>query len=138
MTPMAVLLVLIHIACATLAGGHALLTKPDPRSAFGWIVVCWLFPLAGSVLYGLFGINRVRSRARQLRVPIPSVRPPSPPNSTEDFDAQLARIGDAVAQWARVPGNHVEPLENGENAFPVMLSTIAAAEHSVWLATYIF
>jgi cardiolipin synthase len=39
------LLALLHVVCATAAAGHALLTKPDPRSAFGWIVVCWLFPL---------------------------------------------------------------------------------------------
>jgi cardiolipin synthase len=32
----------------------------------------------------------------------------------------------------------VESLENGENAFPPMLAAIAAAERTVWLATYIF
>ncbi|HEY7975852.1 MAG TPA: PLD nuclease N-terminal domain-containing protein, partial [Ktedonobacterales bacterium] len=62
-----VLLVVLYVTGAAVAAVHALLTKPDPRSALGWIGVCWFFPLAGAVLYGLFGVNRVRTRARQLR-----------------------------------------------------------------------
>jgi cardiolipin synthase len=131
-------LLLLHIGCATLAAGHALLSKPDPRSAFGWIVVCWLFPLGGPILYGLFGINRVRARARELRTAAPAIRIPAAPHPAEDFDTQLARIGDAVTHRPRVAGNEVELLENGENAFPVMLEAIANAHESVWLATYIF
>lgn len=132
------IVVLLHVGCASVAASHALLTKSDPRSAFGWIVVCWLFPLAGSLLYASFGINRVRSRARQLRSGLPTMHDVSPPAPSDETVAQLTRIGDAVTQWSRVPGNTIEPLENGENAFPCMLKAIAAARQSVWLATYIF
>jgi len=135
-----VLLLILHAGFASAATAHALLTKDDPRSAFGWIVVCWVFPLAGPFLYLLFGINRVRSRARQLRSGLPNVREAlSPPSQqADDFTAQLTHIGDAVTQWSRMAGNAIEPLENGENAFPRMLAAIAGARHSVWLATYIF
>ncbi|MEJ0007279.1 MAG: PLDc N-terminal domain-containing protein [Steroidobacteraceae bacterium] len=51
----------LSLSCAAFASIHALLTKPDPRGAFGWMVICWLFPLGGAILYGLFGINRVRT-----------------------------------------------------------------------------
>jgi cardiolipin synthase A/B len=132
------LVLVVHVACAALAALHALLTKPDPRSALGWIMVCWLFPIAGSLLYVLFGINRVRSRARQLRAGLPTIRDVCDPATADDLAAQLTRVGDAVTQWTRVPGNAVVPLENGENAFPVMLEAIAGARHTVWLATYIF
>lgn len=143
MTPFAVnsalLLLLLHVACASLAAVHALLTKPDPRSALGWIVTCWLFPLAGALLYVLFGINRVRSRARQLRAGLPAIRDEGGgPAPAGDFETQLSRVGDAVTQWVRMAGNSITPLENGENAFPRMLSAIQAARESVWLATYIF
>src|ERR1700746_1293952 len=94
----ALLLLLIHGGAASFAASHALLTKPDPRSAFGWIVVCWLFPLAGPVLYGLFGINRVRARARQLRTPPRAAGSVAPGDAPQDFNAQLTRIGDAVTQ----------------------------------------
>lgn len=132
------LLILIHVGCAAVAATHALLTKPDPRSAVGWIGVIWLFPLVGPLLYGLFGINRVRTRARALRGITPAARLVSLPAPPDAFAAQLTRIGDAVTQWSRLPGNHIVPLENGENAFPCMLAAIRAARHSVWLATYIF
>ncbi len=134
------LVVVISVSCAAFATVHALLTKPDPRSAFGWIVVCWLFPLAGSILYGLFGINRVRSRARQLRAGVSPAKAPAPLRTpaADDFTAHLTRIGDAVTQWPRLPGNAIVPLENGEQAFPSMLAAIAAARHSIWLASYIF
>jgi cardiolipin synthase A/B len=135
---MALVVLLVHVGCALLAGCHALLTNPDPRSTSAWLLTCWVFPLAGPLLYVLFGVNRVRNRARQLRAGLPPLRDASQPQLQDDFAAQLTRIGDAVTQWSRVPGNAIEPLENGENAFPRMLSAIAAARDSVWLATYIF
>jgi cardiolipin synthase len=141
------LFTLVYVGAAAAAAMHALLTKPDPRSTFGWIVVCWLFPLAGPILYAIFGVNRVRTRARQLRAGVatrplaPAPGPASAPTPTvpaDGFAAQLTRIGDAVTQRPRLPGNDVLPLENGENAFPAMLAAIGAARESVWLATYIF
>ena len=132
------LVVALYVLCAVFAAVHALLTKPDPRSAMGWIATCWLLPFAGTILYLLFGVNRVRTRARQLRAGLTAVgggvgsRPP------EDFASQLTRIGDTVTQRPRLPGNQVVALENGENAFPLMLAAIRTARHSVWLSTYIF
>ena len=132
------LTVALYVLCAVFAAVHALLTKPDPRSALGWIVTCWLLPFAGTILYLLFGVNRVRTRARQLRAGQTTfgggISSPPP----EDFAAQLIRIGDTVTQRPRLPGNQVVSLENGENAFPLMLEAIRAARHSVWLSTYIF
>jgi cardiolipin synthase len=134
----ALLILLVHFACAAVAAVHALLTKPDPRSALGWIVVCGLFPFAGTLLYVLFGVNRVRTRARQLRAGLPTIRDECEAPPADGFAAQLSRVGDVVTQWTRVPGNTVDPLENGENAFPPMLAAIAGAREFVWLATYIF
>ncbi len=128
----------LSLACAAFASLHALLTKPDPRSAFGWIALCWLFPLGGAILYGLFGINRVRARARRLRGDLASATPTARTRLDAPCPDHLMRIGDAVTQWSRVPGNAIEALENGENAFPRMLSAIDGAERTVWLATYIF
>ncbi|HEY1899136.1 MAG TPA: phospholipase D-like domain-containing protein [Steroidobacteraceae bacterium] len=128
----------LSLLCAAFASIHALLTKPDPRSAFAWIAMCWLFPLGGAILYGLFGINRVRARARQLRGTLGNPRNPVRIRNEDAPANHLMRIGDAVTQWPRVPGNSIESLENGENAFPQMLAAIAGAQHTVWLATYIF
>jgi cardiolipin synthase A/B len=133
-----VLLLVLHVGCAAVAACHALLTKPDPHGAFGWIMVCWLFPLGGPLLYALFGINRVRARAKHLRGGLPAVRDESRSADSDTFAVQLTRIGDAVTQWSRIEGNAIEPLENGENAFPRMLKAIGTARDSVLLTTYIF
>jgi cardiolipin synthase len=134
----AVLLATAYVGAALAAAVHALLTKPDPRSAMGWMVLCWLFPLGGALLYLLLGVNRVRTRARQLR-PGQLARPlPPDPAAPLEFAAQLTRIGDAITRRARLGGNEIVPLENGENAFQAMLSAIEGARETVWLSTYIF
>ena len=132
------LAVALYVLCSMFAAVHALLTKPDPRSALGWIATCWLLPFAGTVLYLLFGVNRVRTRARQLRAGLSTVAGGIDSQPPDDFATQLTRIGDAVTQRPRLPGNEVVALENGENAFPLMLQAIHAARHSIWLSTYIF
>jgi cardiolipin synthase len=131
------LVVALYVICAVFAAVHALLSKPDPRSALGWIATCWLFPFAGTILYLLFGVNRVRTRARQLRAGL-SAHNGMDNLLPEDFATQLTRIGDVVTQRPRLPGNQVMALENGENAFPLMLEAIRAARQSIWLSTYIF
>lgn len=130
--------VLLYLSSAAAAALHALLTKPDPRSAVSWIAVCWLFPLGGSVLYWLFGINRVRTRPRPSR--------PGRSNHASELDASggatnlaaLRRVGNALTRWPLVAGNDLEPLHNGELAFPRMLRAIDEAKRSIVLSTYIF
>jgi cardiolipin synthase len=131
-------IVALYVLCATFGSVHALLTKPDPRSAMGWIATGWLLPFAGTLLYLLFGVNRVRTRARQLRAGLAPAGGAMDRPAPQDFASQLTRIGDAVTQRPRLPGNEVISLENGENAFPLMLEAIHSARQSVWLSTYIF
>ena len=123
----------LYALCATFGAVHALLTKPDPRSALGWIATCWLLPFAGTILYLLFGVNRVRTRARQLRAGLTPIGSAIDSRLADDFATQLTRIGDTVTQRPRLPGNQVTALENGENAFPLMLEAIRAARQSIWL-----
>lgn len=61
------LLLLAHFALAVTSAGHALLYKRDPRAALGWIAVSFAYPFLGPVLYYLFGINRLRTSAHELK-----------------------------------------------------------------------
>lgn len=126
---------LAYILGAVLASLHALLTKPDPRSALSWIAVCSLIPYGGVVLYALFGINRVR------RPQLERASTAAPPDSRPSVPARLTpqvRIGDALTRRPLESGNSIETLHDGEQAFPRMLEAIAAAQQSVRLSTYIF
>ncbi|MGH8298043.1 MAG: phospholipase D-like domain-containing protein [Steroidobacteraceae bacterium] len=132
------LVVALYVICAAFGATHALLTEPDPRSALGWIATCWLLPFAGTILYLLFGVNRVRTRARRLRARVSSLGGAAAPRPRDGFATELTRIGDAVTLRPRLARNQVVALENGENAFPGMLEAIGGARHSIWLSTYIF
>jgi cardiolipin synthase A/B len=104
----------------------------------------------GAFLYALFGVNRIRRRALSVR------------NQRERFRSELAAVGhesqrEGVESPAEMKdlspvagvishtlsrpllkGNRIQPLQNGEEAYPAMLLAIEKAQRSVTLATYIF
>ncbi|RJS92953.1 phospholipase D-like domain-containing protein [Salinisphaera sp. Q1T1-3] len=140
--------VLLVAGSALAATVHALLSRETPASAFGWIGVCLLFPPVGPLLYYMFGVNRVRIRARRLdrasRHGLGAHRP-GPSAALRDYrgfmDARrrgLAGAGDRLSAWPVVPGNRVDILNNGEKAYPPMIEAIDNADSFVYLTTYIF
>ena len=62
-----VVLAIVHVVLLVGASCHVVLTKRDPRAAFGWVGIIWLTPIVGTVLYFIFGINRIQRKARSLR-----------------------------------------------------------------------
>ena len=67
------------VVAAAIVTTHVLLTKRDVRGSIGWIGLAWLSPLLGSLLYFLFGINRVARRAARRRRQTEPRRPRLPP-----------------------------------------------------------
>jgi cardiolipin synthase len=137
---------LFHALLAPATAIHALLYKRDPRAAFGWIAVCVLFPLADPLLYLFFGLNRARDRAQSLGLPgfrlgyergiALEHTHPLPPDIVPAY-RELARVGQALSRHPLVGGNQIEPLINGEQAYPAMLAAINGARHHILLTTYI-
>lgn len=135
-------LIAASIAAAVVSAGHALLWKRDPRAALGWITVSILLPLAGPLLYFMFGINRIRTRAQALpiskgRDDMESPAATPKPDLPLEF-AELASLANAVSRFGLTTGNSVEVLHNGEQAFPAMLRAIEEATSHLFLSTYIF
>jgi cardiolipin synthase len=131
-----------HILLAVAVSGHIVLSKPDVRAAIGWVGLVWLTPVLGSVLYLFLGINRIRRRAgriRRGRVTGPrSVPDPAMLADVPEPLRPLATLVGAVTGASVVSGNSVEPLVNGDAAFPAMLAAIDGATTSIAFATYIF
>src|SRR5262249_54863395 len=50
----------------------------------------------------------------------------------------LARVVETVARRPLIAGNRVEPLVNGDAAYPAMLEAMAKAKETITLSTYIF
>src|SRR5581483_2926677 len=140
----------LALLMAVLASGHAVLYKRDTRAAIAWVGFIWLAPLAGAVLYFIFGVNRIRRQALFLRsgleryrahpVETDSLSPHLPRRLDDDSPhlEMLARVVGNVVEHPLLEGNEVEPLFNGDEAYPAMLEAICQAKKSVTLETYIF
>ena len=140
----------LTVILTVIASAHAVLHKRDVRAAVGWVGLILLVPFFGAVIYLLLGVNRIRRRATQLRREQLRLRA-----STEELSIErrrlteilppgsqhLAALGELVDRVTQVPlrvGNQVDPLINGDEAYPAMIEAINAAETSVALCTYIF
>ncbi|MHC1766063.1 MAG: cardiolipin synthase [Verrucomicrobiia bacterium] len=143
------LAVVLTVVFAALTSGHAILYKRDPRAALLWVSVIWLAPIAGGILYLTLGVNRIRRRAISLRAPVneqlteisPSrhsrTRHPARGVACSDLPG-LPTLVDGIVKKPLLAGNQVDPLVNGDEAFPAMEQAIDTAEHSIALSTYIF
>jgi cardiolipin synthase A/B len=145
-----VFLSVVTLAASLLASAHAILGKRDVRSAIGWVGLILLVPLIGAALYALFGINRIRRRATELR----PQRWRSLPEHNEtpnngllldpvlpEHGRHLVAIANLVSAITPAPltiGNSITPLDTGEAAFSDMLSAIGGARRTVGMASYIF
>jgi cardiolipin synthase len=128
----------VYFIITWLAVVHVLLHKRNSRAAFGWVGLILLFPLAGALLYALFGVNRVRRKARRYSQELglaeeqwPEVRPPR-------RGTQLDQPGYHVTGRRLRGNNRVTTYFNGEQAYPAMLESIENARQEVLLSSYIF
>jgi cardiolipin synthase len=130
-----------HILLAISVTVHVLFHKRDVGASIGWIGLAWLSPILGSTLYLIFGINRVKRRASQLRDQRPNrhvAQLPLSPAGRDDHLASLERAGDHITRHCAEHGTAVTVLHNGDEAYPKMVAAIEAAEASVALSSYIF
>jgi cardiolipin synthase len=128
---------------ALLASVHALLHKRDSRAATLWIGFIWLLPVFGPIFYLVLGVNRIRRRAVSLGVHKTFSRPVpknlgEPQHQGAEHLKMLARVVSRVVPRPLTAGNKIQPLVNGDEAFPAMLAAIESAKKSVSLSTYIF
>jgi cardiolipin synthase len=131
-------LISLYLLVAAAAAVHVLLHVRNSRAAFGWLGLIIVFPIAGALLYALFGINRVRRKALRISQ---EVEPAAEINQVQEKSAQgalLSRPGYNVTGRKLVAGNQVTILYDGEQAFPAMLSAIDEANREVLLSSYIF
>lgn len=139
------LLAVLGLILSLAASVHVLLKKEEAVAALAWMGMIWFVPIVGSALYWAFGINRVKRRARLLRPAGSGLLEQNALWSVEDRDflqadqwRGLKQVLDHLTGRPLQPGNSVELLIDGTQAYPEMLRAIAAARRSVALATYIF
>lgn len=134
------LLIFMHLAPASYSVYHILLYKRDTRAALGWIISCIFIPFGGPVAYFLFGINRVRSRARNLKRHLFKIGyevglTKSIPKGR--YEKGIRAVGYHITGTELSAANTIEILHNGEQAYPAMLDSIKQAKIRILLTTYI-
>lgn len=147
------LVLVLSVVFAAAAVIHVVLWKRDPRAAFGWLAVILILPLAGSILYWIFGINRIFRKAgalyrlyrkRQVMESVDQIaiiEPGEPLLGLEADLAHLTELATVVARVTREPlyrDNSVHVLETGGVSFAAMIDSIEHATASVVMSTYIF
>jgi cardiolipin synthase A/B len=140
----------VAVALDLLVSLHIIFFKRDSRAAIAWIAIVWFVPFLGALLYYFLGINRIERRARRLRrksrrpMPLadatgnlPEARIPVLPPEAVHL-APLVQLSETVTGQPLCEGNTIEPLWEGDQAYPAMLHAIEEAKQSVALSMYIF
>ncbi|MES2256659.1 MAG: phospholipase D-like domain-containing protein [Pseudomonadota bacterium] len=133
--------VAVYLLLAVLVSIDVLLKKSDVRGALGWIAAAWLSPIFGSLLYYMFGINRVTRRALKLRrFEDSQVRRGShgEVSLSSPNIATLAEVGRRVTESELIAGNAIGVLQGGDAAYDAMLKAIGEARHCIAMASYIW
>jgi cardiolipin synthase len=137
---MATTLAVLDVVLAIIVTMDVLLKKSDVRGALGWIGAVWFAPILGSLIYYLFGINRVTRRALKLhRLHEKQARPPEAvaPQASSHI-ALLSQVSARVTQSPLTGGNGFTVLEGGDQAYPEMLAAIRGAKQCIAMSSYIF
>ena len=131
---------------ATYSAIHALIFKKDSRAAFGWIAVCILLPFLGPLLYFIFGINRVRKRAHELKVTtsVDGLQK----HAAQINDDLVSRLPESLIKLEKVSsritnlqlsgGNELSSYYSGEDTYREMLNAINLSKYYIYLCVYIF
>jgi cardiolipin synthase len=130
---------------------HILYRKRNTRAAAGWLGLVWFAPVLGVCLYWMFGVNRIKRRARlrladKQTVSLPDKEAAVSPSFIEQIFGfieqnglvELSRMTEKLTRQPLIQGNRFTLLVNGDQAFPRMLSGINEAQHTITLCSYIF
>ncbi len=148
----------IHLLLFASVSLHVLRHRRRSDSTLLWLFLAWSLPVAGALMYAMFGVDRVpkerwrRSEQRHSRMDgarqevSEDVLPEAywrsmsgaPAVPREEWARELDRPLAALSEnFPLLGGNGIEPLLTGDEAFPKMLEAIRSAEHHIHLQSFI-
>jgi cardiolipin synthase len=149
---------LLHVTLFLVVALHLFRHRRRTDSTLLWLLITWMLPIVGALLYAMFGVDRVPkerwTRDVQRRVKLDGVRRAvsedvlpeaywrsmtgAPVVPTDEWTAELDRPLAVLSQsFPLLGGNAVTPLLTGDEAFPKMLEAIRSAEHHIHLQSFI-
>lgn len=141
----------LSVVAAILASIHVLLKRGENRTAIGWLGVFWLgYPLIGSLIYLLVGVNSIHREKRATGKTILSKnkrrRPHRPRSGTDGLSSEsiashmhtLRKMGDSILGHRLSGGDEIQVLTGGNATYTAMLNAIDNATRYIAMASYIF
>lgn len=133
----------MHTGLSIVASLHILLFKENERTSLAWIGLVVFSPVLGSLFYWFFGINRIKRSAQRIypQTIKKELLPHQVHHKLRQFPSQWQRAmhaGYAIHPLNYLTANEVEPLINGDKAYPAMIDAIQSARDYVLLSSYIF
>jgi cardiolipin synthase len=141
------IVVIFHISLSLLTSVHVLLFKENERTSLAWIGLVVLSPVVGSLFYWLFGVNRIKRLAqkehpqtlkKELKKELHHQSKPIEFHHLPKNWHSAIIAGHTINPVNYVAQNSVEPLINGDVAYPAMIQSIHCAKHYIALSSYIF
>jgi cardiolipin synthase len=130
------LLTYLGFGLALVLLAHLLRQQRSPSSTIAWLLVILLLPYIGVPLYLIFGGRKMRRRARRKEQVYDS--------GAGDPDDLGSAIGGSAEKILRsfgvppaTPGNQLELIRTGEEAYRSMIRGIDEATRSIDITTYI-
>lgn len=140
---------ILERSLALYAGMHAVLKKRETNAVIGWVGLIFLSPLIGSILYFMFGVNRIERRGQKILRRINMATAQSAHEAIcgwtlnrsefpQEFNQHMATVGKSLTGFDLLPGNQLTAYNGGAEAYSAMIEAIEHAETTVGLCSYIF
>ncbi|MDK2857860.1 MAG: cardiolipin synthase [Verrucomicrobiota bacterium] len=145
---------LIHLVAFILVTLHCLQRRRNAASTILWIFVAWSFPIIGPLVYLGFGVDRVSDRGYlkfladehllETRKILRNTAPRAYWHNMNGVPAENAfqrelnhSLNALLPNHPALAGNHLTPLEGGDETYPRMLEAIRQAKYHIHLQSYI-
>ncbi|MFA6290768.1 MAG: phospholipase D-like domain-containing protein, partial [Victivallales bacterium] len=154
----AIFLIIVDIVICAFVAVHIVLNKHgEPPAAVAWLIIVFSFPIAGTLLYILFGINKMYTRGIQIKIAhdLVSSHKNNPdhqpinrylseqakfilkPEGQDDYPPYLMSLDRQLPDTEPLTGNRIELLLDGTKAYPKMMEEIEKARSSIHLQSFI-
>ncbi len=133
------LLAFIDLLAVSLTILWALSIKREPTSAIAWCLLIFFLPVAGIILFIVFGyqsIHRPLRRKRKHAQGYRSKRLPAAPEPVADFGG-LAALAEKLGAAPLSGGNRVTLYHDGTAAYDAIIEAVAQATHHIHMEFFI-
>jgi cardiolipin synthase len=153
-----IFLIFVDIVICAIVAIHIVLNKHgEPQAAIAWLIIVFSFPIAGTLLYILFGINKMYTRGIQIKIAhdLVSSHKNNPdhqpinrylaeqakfilkPENQGDYPTYCMSLDRLLHDTVPLTGNRIELLLDGTKVYPKMLEEIEKAKNSIHLQSFI-